>query len=124
MLPLHRGWTHKWSQLWGALVHQRSLYMNQSLHVRPGSFPAPQRERLDFQQHVRSAGITKAQPRMQPCGVLHFALSNRRPAMYRTRLATSVSKLRHDQMEQGPTEPHAPRSMFLLSSGGAGGGHY
>ena len=26
----------------------------------------------------------------------------------------------HDQMEQGPTEPHAGHSTFLLSSGGAG----
>ena len=38
-----------------------------------------------------------------------------------TRLATSVCQLRHDRMEQGPTEPHAGRSTFLLSSGGAGG---
>ena len=37
------------------------------------------------------------------------------------RLATSIRRLRHDQMEQGPTEPHAGRSTFLLSSGGAGG---
>ena len=37
------------------------------------------------------------------------------------RLATSVRQLRHDPMEQGPTEPHAGRSTFLLSSGGAGG---
>ena len=36
-------------------------------------------------------------------------------------LATSVCQPRHDQMEQGPTEPHAGRSTFLLSSGGAGG---
>ena len=42
----------------------------------------------------------------------------------RTTLATSVCQLRHDQMEQGPTEPHAGRSTFLLSSGGAGGGYY
>ena len=27
-------------------------------------------------------------------------------------------------MEQGPAEPHAGRSTFLLSSGGAGGGNY
>ena len=27
-------------------------------------------------------------------------------------------------MEQGPTEPHAGHSTFLLSSGGAGGGYY
>ena len=40
-----------------------------------------------------------------------------------TRLAASVC-LRHGQMEQGPTEPHAGRSTFLLSSGGAGGGYY
>uniref|UniRef100_A0A7S4FU95 Uncharacterized protein n=1 Tax=Eutreptiella gymnastica TaxID=73025 RepID=A0A7S4FU95_9EUGL len=39
------------------------------------------------------------------------------------RLATSVCQLRHDQMEQGPTEPHAGRSTFL-SPGGAGGGYY
>ena len=39
-------------------------------------------------------------------------------------LATSVCRLRHDQMEQGPTEPHAGRSTLLLSSGGAGGGYY
>ena len=37
------------------------------------------------------------------------------------RLATSVCRLRHDRMEQGPTEPHAGRSTFLRSSGGAGG---
>ena len=30
--------------------------------------------------------------------------------------------LRHDQMEQGPTEPHTRRSTFLLSSGDAGTG--
>ena len=36
------------------------------------------------------------------------------------RLATSVRQLRHDQMEQGPTELHAGRSTFLLSLGGAG----
>ena len=36
-------------------------------------------------------------------------------------LATSVRQLRHDQMGQGPTEPHARRGTFLLSSGGAGG---
>ena len=40
-----------------------------------------------------------------------------------TRLATSVCRLRHDRMEQDPTEPHAGRSTFLLSSGGAGGGY-
>ena len=38
-----------------------------------------------------------------------------------TRLATSICPLRGDRMEQGPTEPHAGRSTFLLSSGGAGG---
>ena len=41
-----------------------------------------------------------------------------------TRPATSVYQPRHDQMEQGPTEPHAGHSTFLLSSGGAGGGYY
>ena len=39
-------------------------------------------------------------------------------------LATSVCRLRHDPVEQGPTEPHAGRSTFLLSSGGAGGRYY
>ena len=38
-----------------------------------------------------------------------------------TRLATSIGQLRHDPMEQGPTEPHAGCGTFLLSSGGAGG---
>ena len=38
-----------------------------------------------------------------------------------TRLATSTCRLRHDRMEQGPTEPQAGRSTFLLSSGGGGG---
>jgi len=38
-----------------------------------------------------------------------------------TRLATSVCRLRRDRMGQGPTVPHAGRSTFLLSSGGAGG---
>ena len=42
----------------------------------------------------------------------------------RIRLATSVCQLRHYPMQQGPTEPHAGRSTFLLSSGGAGGGYY
>ena len=41
-----------------------------------------------------------------------------------TRLGTSVGHLRHDPMEQGPTEPHAGRGMLLLSSGGAGGGYF
>ena len=41
-----------------------------------------------------------------------------------TRLATSVCRLKQDPMEQGPTELHAGRSTFLLSSGGAGGGYY
>ena len=36
-------------------------------------------------------------------------------------LRPSVCQLRHDPMEQGPTEPHAGRSAFLPSSGGAGG---
>ena len=40
------------------------------------------------------------------------------------RLATSVCQLRHDRMGHGPTEPHAGRGTFLLSSGGAGGGYY
>ena len=40
------------------------------------------------------------------------------------RLATSVCQLRHDQMEQDPTGPHAARSTFLLSSRGAGGRYY
>ena len=37
------------------------------------------------------------------------------------RPATSVCQLRHDRMGQGPTEPHAGRGTFLLSSGGVGG---
>ena len=41
-----------------------------------------------------------------------------------TSLATSTCQLRHDQMEQGPTEPHTGHSTFLLSSGGVGGGYY
>ena len=40
------------------------------------------------------------------------------------RRATSVCQPRHDQMEQGPTEPHAGRQTFLLSSAGAGGRYY
>ena len=40
------------------------------------------------------------------------------------RPATSIRQPRHHQMEQGPTEPHAGRSTFLPSSGGAGGGYY
>ena len=39
-----------------------------------------------------------------------------------TKLATSLHQFRHDQMEQSPTEPHAGRSTFLLSSGGVGNG--
>ena len=41
-----------------------------------------------------------------------------------TRLGTSVCRLRHNQMEQGPTEPHAGCSTFLLSSSGRGGEYY
>ena len=44
------------------------------------------------------------------------------PLWHPPRLAAGVCQLRHDQMEQGPTEPHAGRSTFLLSSGAAGGG--
>ena len=36
-------------------------------------------------------------------------------------LPPAFAKPRHDQMEQGPTEPHAGRGTFLLSSGGVGG---
>ena len=36
-------------------------------------------------------------------------------------LATGVCRLRHDRMEQGPTEPRAGCGASLLSSGGAGG---
>ena len=36
------------------------------------------------------------------------------PAAGWGRLATSVYRLRHGRMEQGPTEPHAGRSTFLL----------
>ena len=32
-----------------------------------------------------------------------------------------VCQLRHNRMEQGPTEPHAGHSTFLLSCGGVGG---
>ena len=46
------------------------------------------------------------------------------PRLFLRISATSVCYLRHDPMEQGPTEPHAGRSTFLLSSGGAGGGYY
>ena len=54
----------------------------------------------------------------------HFpTLWRLRPSII-ARLATSVCQLRHDQMERGPTEPHAGRSTFLLSFGGAGGGYY
>ena len=42
----------------------------------------------------------------------------------RTDLPLASAGLRHDRMGQGPTEPHAGRSTFLLSSGGAGGGSY
>ena len=36
-------------------------------------------------------------------------------------LAAGVCRLGHDRMGQGPTGPHAGRSTFLLSSGGARG---
>ena len=36
-------------------------------------------------------------------------------------LANGICPLQHDQMEQDPTEPHAGRSTFLLSVGGAEG---
>jgi len=67
--------------------------------------------------------------RVRHSGVRHsswspHALHRRRSILVDARLGTSVCQLRHDQMEQGPTEPHAGRSTFLLSSGGAGGGYY
>ena len=40
------------------------------------------------------------------------------------RRATGVCQLRHDRMEQGPTQLRTGCSTFLLSSGGAGGGYY
>ena len=43
--------------------------------------------------------------------------------LWANRLATSVCQLRHDRMEQGPTQPQTGRSTFLLSSGGAVGGY-
>ena len=48
---------------------------------------------------------------------LHGYRRRRSPTFLRVkpRLATSVCQLRHDQMEQGPTEPQAGRSTFLLS---------
>ena len=46
------------------------------------------------------------------------------PKGLQSRRATSVRRLRHDRMEQSPTEPHAGRGTFRLSSGGAGGGYY
>ena len=36
------------------------------------------------------------------------------------RLATSICQLRYERVEHGPTEPHAGRGTFLLSSGDAG----
>ena len=56
------------------------------------------------------------------CAALHPP-----PAVWRGsggRLTTSVCHLRHDQMEQGLPRPHAGRSRFLLSAGGAEGGYY
>ena len=38
------------------------------------------------------------------------------------RLATSVCQLRHDQMEEGPTEPHTGCGTFLLCFVVRGGG--
>ena len=43
-------------------------------------------------------------------------------SLAQARRATGVCQLRCDQMEQGPMEPHAGRSTFLLTPGGAGGG--
>ena len=52
------------------------------------------------------------------------SLSHAQAGHLSTRLATSICQLRHDRMQQGPTEPHTGRGTFLLSSGGAGGGYY
>ena len=80
----------------------------------PGS--APGRDRGLRMSHMRR---TEPHPHAPPPGSI-------RMAVHRTTrgggvLATSVPQRRHDPMEQGPTEPHAGRSTFLLSSGGAGG---
>ena len=42
------------------------------------------------------------------------------------RRAARICQLRHDQVGQGPTEPHADyvADTFLLSSGGVGGEYY
>jgi hypothetical protein len=53
-----------------------------------------------------------------------LAHAGRQEYKLQTTRATSVCDLRHDRMEQGPTEPHAGRSTFLLNSGGAGGEDY
>ena len=39
-------------------------------------------------------------------------------------IIAETCRLRHHRMGQGPTEPHAGHSTFLLSSSGAGGGYY
>ena len=63
-----------------------------------------------------------AQPATNRRGITAVCRGLARPVQ--SRLATSICRLRHDQTEQGPTEPHAGRGTFLPSSGGAGGGYY
>ena len=65
-----------------------------------------------------------AEPLWQCCVRVRAHQSSRWHASLQHRFATSIYQLRHDQMEQGPTEPHAGHSTFLLSSRGAGGGYY
>ena len=68
-----------------------------------------------YSQHHISDGCIRQQ--LVRCGG-----KRQHAATPRGRLATGVCQVRHDRMGQGPTESHAGRSTFLLSSGGAGAG--
>ena len=72
---------------------------------------------------IKCCGLSGQRCALWP-GVCWGVVLRRGGGVVSPRLATSVCRLRHDRMEQGPTEPHAGRSTFLLSSGGAGGGYY
>ena len=77
-------------------------------------------ERVTVQGPVKEQqpdGMSHTGGTPRPGGLLRCeALSQPNPTKPQPRRAASICQLTHDPMEQGPTEPHAGRSTFLLSS--------
>ena len=123
---------------------QGAVPLRRGLRRRPGMISIPQRWRANpappvrvlptppappavgppptaaERRHRRFAGSGAASDSPPPHGP--GAHSRRSPGDYfiATPPCGPVCRPRHDQMEQGPTEPRAGCGTFLLSSGGAG----